>query len=84
MLTWRDLLVYAILSLVVFGSIHSLERVYQQRLETALVEKEKHPLCKDTATKTAYVAYRDGVPRCFLEHNTYPHRASGSNIDENT
>jgi len=52
------------------------KKVYQQ----ALINREVHPLCKDTPTKTAWVAYRDGVPRCFLENNGYPKRASGSNI----
>jgi hypothetical protein len=80
-LTLKQTLTNIALIAAVCGIAYSIcsthELVYQQKVK----QQEVHPLCKDTPTKTAWVAYRDGVPRCFLENNMYPHRATGSNID---
>jgi len=42
---------------------------------------EQHTLCFDTKKEYAWVAYKDGQIRCFLEHKEYPHRARGSFIE---
>ena len=55
--------------------------VYQQELTILKQQSLTHPLCKDTKSYTAWLARKDGEFRCFLEHNEYPHRAKGSNID---
>lgn len=56
--------------------------LHQKKLQMELTFRETHPLCKDTPTKTAWVAYKNGEPRCFLENNSYPHKITGSNINE--
>jgi len=55
--------------------------VYQQELQLQVMQRESHPLCKDTKTQTAWVSYRDGEARCFLEYDEYPHKAKGYNIE---
>lgn len=55
--------------------------VYQQELRLQILQRESHPLCKDTKTQTAWVSYRDGEARCFLEYDEYPHRAKGYSIE---
>lgn len=59
-----------------------MDKVYQQELQIKLQQREEHPMCKDKPNKTAWVAYRNGEARCFLESDNYPHRAMGSNIDD--
>jgi hypothetical protein len=54
--------------------------VYQHELQLQILQRESHPLCKDTPTQTAWVSYRDGEARCFLEYDDFPHRAKGYSI----
>jgi len=75
-------LIEAVLTILLLGSIvYTTGWVYQQKHNIELADRETHPLCKDTPTKTAWVAYKNGKPRCFLENNKWPNRAHGSNID---
>ena len=70
---------------LIIGALLTLyqgHRVYQLELERHLTEQETHSLCKDSKSHTAWVARKNGESRCFMEHNEYPHRAKGSNIDE--
>lgn len=55
--------------------------VYQQELQLKILQRESHPLCKDTQTQTAWVAYRNGEARCFLEYDEFPHKAKGFSIE---
>ena len=61
-----------------------MNKVYQQELQLSLLQRESHIMCKDKPNKTAWVAYRNGEARCFLESDNYPYRAVGMNIDENS
>ena len=58
--------------------------VYQQEVQLQRKQREIHYMCKDKPNKTAWVAYRNGEARCFLENDNYPHRAVGMNIDEDS
>lgn len=58
--------------------------VYQQEVSKRIQEREYNPLCKDTPTHTAWLAWNKGEPRCFMEQNDYPHRAKGSNVNEDS
>lgn len=75
-----NFLLIATVCVISYSICNTHELVYQQKLK----QQETHPLCQDTPTKTAWVAYKDGVPRCFLENNKWPHKATGSNIDDTT
>jgi hypothetical protein len=55
--------------------------VYQQELQERLMQREVNPLCKDTKTQTAWVAYKNGEARCFLEYDDFPHKAKGYSIE---
>lgn len=57
-------------------------RVDQLQQQNEMLQQGSHSLCKDKPSKTAWVAYRKGEARCFLESDNYPHRAMGSNIDD--
>lgn len=46
------------------------------------VRLEQHQLCYDTDTYDAWVAYKAGEMRCFMEWRSYPHKIKGSVIDE--
>jgi len=56
-------------------------QVYQTELAKAVKERESHDLCHDTPTQLAWVSYRDGEARCFLEYKEYPHRVKAGNLD---
>ena len=50
----------------------------QQKVEKPY---EEHPLCYDSKTQDAWIAYKRGEIRCFMEHKEYPHKSKGYNID---
>lgn len=71
-----------VLTILLLGLIvYTTGWVYQQKHKLELTAREFHPLCQDTPTKEAWVAYKNGIPRCFLESNRWPNRAHGSNIE---
>jgi hypothetical protein len=43
--------------------------------------EEQHELCHDTLTHEAFIAKREGVYRCFMEHRDYPHRVKASHLE---
>jgi hypothetical protein len=69
---------------VPLGSAYAIGQVYQTELATEIKARESHDLCHDTPTQTAWVAYRKGEVRCFLEYKEFPHKVKASYIDENT
>jgi len=74
--------VISVLVLVSFYFAVSLGiRVYQTELGKAIKARESHDLCHDTPKQLAWVAYRDGEARCFLEGREYPHRIKAGNLD---
>ena len=62
-----------LVGLLLYGK-QQLEYYKQQVIPTQFKQNE---YCRDTKTQTAWVAYRNGEYRCFLEYNEYPHRARG-------
>lgn len=58
-----------------------IREVYQHELQLQIMQREVHPLCKDTPTQTAWVAYKNGEARCFLEYDDFPHKAKGYSIE---
>jgi len=56
-------------------------QVYHTELNEALKARESHDLCHNTPTQLAWVAYKAGEVRCFLEGREYPHRIKAGNLD---
>jgi hypothetical protein len=63
------------------GFMYGYHRVYQHEIIAAQKARESHDLCHNTPTEIAWVAYKDGEARCFLENKEYPHRVKGAYID---
>ena len=66
---------------VPLGSAYAIGQVYQTELAKELKQRESHDLCHDTPTQLAWVAYRDGEARCFLEYKEFPHKIKAGNLD---
>jgi hypothetical protein len=66
------------------GSAYAIGQVYQTELAREIRARESHDLCHDTNTQTAWVAYRNGEARCFLEYKEFPHKVKAAYLDENT
>ena len=65
----------------VIGVVALTSQVYHTELAKELKERESHDLCHDTPTQLAWVAYRSGETRCFLEYKEFPHKSKGFNLD---
>lgn len=63
------------------GSAYAIGQVYQTELAKELKQRESHDLCHDTPTQIAWVAYRKGEARCFLEYKEFPHKIKQGNLD---
>ena len=63
------------------GSAYAIGQVYQTELASELKARESHDLCHDTPTQYAWVAYRNGETRCFLEYKEFPHKIQAGNLD---
>jgi hypothetical protein len=63
------------------GSAYAIGQVYQTELAKELEARESHDLCHDTPTQVAWVAYRKGEVRCFMEYKEFPHKTIASNIE---
>lgn len=64
-----------------FLTFQGIDWVYQTELAKTLKDHESHDLCHDTPTQIAWVAYRNGEARCFLEYKEFPHKAKGSSLE---
>ena len=63
------------------GSWAVTSQVYQTELAKELKARESHDLCHDTSTQIAWVAYKDGEARCFLEYKEFPYKIKAGNLD---
>jgi hypothetical protein len=63
------------------GSAYALGTVYQTELAKELESRESHDLCHDTPTQIAWVAYRKGEVRCFMEYKEFPHKVKAAYLD---
>ena len=66
---------------VALGYCYGSYVVYQQETKAYKKQLESHDLCHDTPTQLAWVAYKNGEVRCFLEYREYPHKIKAGNLD---
>ena len=63
------------------GSWAVTSQVYQTEFAKDIKARESHDLCHDTPTQIAWVAYKDGEARCFMEYKEFPHKIHAGNLD---